>query len=148
MSRDFEAYKKSTYKWEPGHELHLRITKSSLTSDFDYCPQQYHYKRREGRKTPQTDAMVKGINIHNAMEEFYVYVRPNINKVLKLLNENKREEAFRLFIKSVPKPEEPWELGEGKVIAKRLDWELDRLETTQGDNFLPVINEDEIHVFT
>lgn len=148
MARDFEAYKKSTYKWEPGHELHLRITKSSLTSDFDYCPQQYYYKRIEGRKTPQTDAMVKGINIHNAMEEFYIFIRPNLSKVLKLLNDKKRQEAFDIFIKSVPKPETPWELDEGGVLAKRLEWELDRLELTQGYNFLPVINEDEIHVFT
>ena len=148
MTRDFEAYSKSTYQWEPGHEKHLRITKSSLTSDFDFCPQQYHFKRREGRKTPETDAMRKGTNVHNAMEEFYVYVRPNLDKVLKLLNDKKREEAFSLFVKSLPKPEEPYLLGEEEILFKRLEWELDRLEATQGQNFLPVINEDEIHVFT
>lgn len=148
MARDFEAYKKSTYDWKPGHELHLRITKSSLTSDFDFCPQQYHYKRREGRKSPQTDAMTKGTNVHDAMEQFYVYVRPNIKKVLQLLNNGDRDKAFELFVKSLPEPEQPYELGEHEVLMKRLEWELDRLELTQGEKFLPVINEDEIHVFT
>lgn len=150
MTRDFEAYKKSTYQWHPGHEKHLRITKSSLTSDFDFCPKQYEFTRIQGRKTPETDAMRKGTNIHNAMEEFYVLVRPVIDKALAFLNQNKRGEAFKLFWNSVPKPDEenPWELGEKQVLLKRINWELDRLEQTQGERFLPVINEDEVHVFT
>jgi hypothetical protein len=148
MARDFEAYKKSTYDWKPGHEKMLRITKSSLTSDFDFCPQQYYFKRILGRKSPQTDAMTRGINIHNAMEEFYVLVRPVLSKSLSLLKDGQRGEAFKLLWQSLPTPETPYELGEREVLIKRINWELDRLEMTKGEKFLPVINEDEIHVFT
>lgn len=142
-----EAYSKSTYDWSPGHEKSLRITKTSLTSDFTFCPQQYYYKRIEKRESPKTDHMIRGTNVHDAMEEFYVLVRPVLDKALKLLQKGDREEAFGLFWKSLPEPEEPYELDEESILRVRLEWELDRLLITEGKNFLPVINEESIHAF-
>ena len=67
--RDWEAYSKSTYDWKPGHEKRLRLTKSSLTSDFDFCPKQYEYKRIHKLPEPGTEAMTRGTNVHDAVEQ-------------------------------------------------------------------------------
>ena len=64
---NFAAYAKSSYIM--GDKPYLRITKTSLTSDFDFCPKQYEYKRIHQLPEPKTDAMTKGINVHNAIEE-------------------------------------------------------------------------------
>jgi hypothetical protein len=102
MTRDFAAYRKSTYQWEPGHELHLRITKSSLTSDFDYCPKQYEYKRLHRLPEHTTDAMWKGIHVHDAIEQFYVNVVALVGKAHSHLVAGKREEAMALFQQALP----------------------------------------------
>ena len=47
---NFEEYRKSTYNWHPGHDKELRITKSSLTSDFDFCPKQYWFSESKGAR--------------------------------------------------------------------------------------------------
>jgi len=147
MTRDFAAYRKSTYQWEPGHELHLRITKSSLTSDFDYCPKQYEYKRIHKLPEPQTDAMLKGINVHDAIEKFYINVAASVQKAHNLLEAGKRDEAMEIFYNALPVPDEPYILGEPQSIESRLKMDLDRLQQSGHENFLPVINELELHAF-
>ena len=127
MARDFKQYAKSTYQWGPGHEKHLRITKSSLTSDFDYCPKSYEYKRIHKLPEPGSDAMTKGTNVHDAIEGFYVNVVPYVQKAYDLLQANKRDEAMELFQKALPVPEEPYVLGEQASIDSRLEMDLDRL---------------------
>ena len=76
--RNWEAYGKSSYIM--GEKEYLRVTKSSLTSDFTFCQKQYEYKRIEGRKSPQTDDMTRGTNVHDAIEEFYILARPVYRK--------------------------------------------------------------------
>jgi hypothetical protein len=147
MPRNFAAYRKSTYDWMPGHEKHLRITKSSLTSDFDFCPQQYVFKRIEGRKQPETDDMRRGTNIHDAMEIYFVNVRPSVSKILALAKEGKDEEAFDLMWKCLPEPEEPYMLDEEDILLTRMQWEFARLIQTDGVNYLPIMNEEEVHTF-
>ena len=148
MARDFKQYSKSTYQWEQGHKKHLRITKSSLTSDFDYCPKSYEYKRIHQLPEPQTDPMIKGTNVHDAIEEFYVNVVPYVQKAYDLLKANKRDEAMELFQKALPVPEEPYVLGEQASIDSRLEMDLDRLLGDGVTRFLPIINELELHGFT
>ena len=145
--KNFEPYKKSTYQWKPGHEKALRITKSSLTSDFDFCPKQYEFKRIDGRKTPQTDDMLRGTNVHDAMEVFFINVKPAVNKILGLAKDNKDEEAFELMLKCLPEPEEPYHLDEEPILQKRLEWEYARLIASDGVDYLPIMNEDELHAF-
>jgi len=147
MSRDFAAYAKSTYQWEPGHEKYLRITKSSLTSDFDFCPKQYEFKRIEGRKQPETDDMRRGTNVHDAMELFFVNVKPSVDKILALAKQGKDEEAFGLMWKCLPIPEQEYELDEEPILQTRLEWEYARLIESDGKNYLPIMNEEEIHAF-
>jgi len=147
MSRDFAAYAKSTYGWKPGHEKHLRITKTSLTSDFDFCPKQYEYKRIHRLPEPTTDAMTKGTNVHDAVEVYYDNVIPLVNQIHKCLVEDRRTEAMELALSALPEPEEPYELGEEDVLFNRISWDLDRLLIEGPDKYLPIINELELHVF-
>ena len=142
---DFEEYAKSTYQWKPGHEKELRITKSSLTSDFDFCPKQYEYKRIEGRKSPQTDDMLRGTNIHDAMEIYFINVKPVVSKIKVLATEGKDEEAFSLMMKCLPEPEEPYTLDEDPIIQTRMEWEYARLLATDETHYLPIMNEEEVH---
>tara|TARA_R100001015_G_C4632918_1_gene197140 strand:+ start:1546 stop:2481 length:936 start_codon:yes stop_codon:yes gene_type:complete len=147
MSRDFAAYAKSTYKWKPGHEKYLRITKSSLTSDFDFCPKQYEFKRIEGRKQPETDDMRRGTNVHDAMELFFVNVKPSVDKILALAKQGKDEEAFGLMWRCLPVPEKEYVLDEEPILQTRLEWEYARLIESDGKNYLPIMNEEEVHAF-
>lgn len=143
--RDWAAYAKSTYQWEPGHEKMLRITKTSLTSDFDYCPKQYQYKRIHQLPEPSTDAMTKGTNVHNAIEEFYDNAMPIVEELFKLMQRDKREEALALALSILTEKE--YTLGEPPVIETRIRWDLERLLSVGPERFLPIMNELEVHAF-
>jgi CRISPR/Cas system-associated exonuclease Cas4 (RecB family) len=145
MSRNWAAYAKSTYQWQPGHEKMLRITKTSLTSDFDFCPKQYQYKRIHQLPEPSTDAMTKGTNVHDAVEEFYDNAMPIVEELFKLMQRDKREEALALALSILPEKE--YTLGEQPVIETRIKWDLERLLSVGPDKYLPIMNELEVHAF-
>jgi len=144
--RDWSAYAKSTYQWKPGHEKMLRITKSSLTSDFDFCPKQYEYKRIHRLPEPETTAMIKGTNVHNAIEYYYDNAMPIVDELYTLVQRDKMKEAIELA-KSIL-PDEDYQLGEQTSIDMRLHWDLLRLKHVGKDDYLPIINESEIHAYT
>jgi len=144
--RDWAAYAKSTYQWEPGHEKMLRITKSSLTSDFDFCPKQYEYKRIHRLPEPSTDAMTKGTNVHDAIEFYYNNVMPIVNELHTLVQRDKMKEALDLAKSVLPVKE--YQLGEQSSIDTRIHWDLQRLKHVGKDDYLPIINESEIHAYT
>lgn len=144
---DFAAYAKSVYDWKPGHEKRLRITKTSLTSDFDFCPKQYEYKRIHKLPEPKTDAMTKGINIHDAIEKYYVNVISSLDKLYSLMQDGKKSEALKLALEVCNVPNKSHELGEDAVIERRLSLDLDRLLLSGKDNYLPIMNEEEVHAF-
>jgi len=145
MSRDWSAYAKSTYQWTKDNDKYLRMTKTSLTSDFDFCPKQYEYKRVHKLPTPSSDAMIKGTNVHDAIEKYYDNVPPVVDKLLTLMQRGKREEALELALSVMP--EEEYQLGEEPSIEQRIKWDLERLLSSGKDNYLPVINELEVHAF-
>ena len=62
----------SCYFWHPkADDDHiLKITKSSL-SKYTTCPQQYFINYVLGMKEAQNDNMLRGINVHEAVELFY-----------------------------------------------------------------------------
>jgi len=144
---DFAAYAKSVYDWKPGHEKRLRVTKTSLTSDFDFCPKQYEYKRIHKLPEPKTDAMTKGINIHNAIEEYYINIIPKVDNLYSLMKHGRKEEAIELAMSVIDEPETPYLLGEEEVIRNRLSMDLDRLLGAGKENYLPIMNEEEVHAF-
>tara|TARA_R110002110_G_scaffold81915_2_gene213016 strand:+ start:834 stop:1796 length:963 start_codon:yes stop_codon:yes gene_type:complete len=142
------AYKTSTYLWEPGAEKKLRVTKTSLLSDFGYCPKQYEFKRIDGRKSPVTDAMTRGINVHDAMELFYVKVKPRLSEIINFAEKGEDEKALDLLLKSLPEPDEPYTLGEEPILLTRMEWEYARLLACEDkEEFLPVYNEVDVHAF-
>lgn len=140
--RDWEAYRKSSYIM--GEKPYLRVTKTSLTSDFDFCPKQYEYKRIHKLPEPSTDAMTKGNNVHEAIEKFYDNVPPVLDELHTLVQRDKWDEAMELALSVMPK--EDYVLGEDDSIRQRIQWDLERLRAGK-DNFLPVINELEVHAF-
>tara|TARA_R100000234_G_scaffold104849_1_gene74866 strand:+ start:5672 stop:6673 length:1002 start_codon:yes stop_codon:yes gene_type:complete len=143
--RDWSAYRKSTYEWNPEHEKMLRITKSSLTSDFDYCPKQYEYKRIHRLPEPETDVMIKGTNVHDAVEVYYNNIMPHLKELHTLMQRGKREEALTLALSAIPEKE--YTLGEEPIIENRILLDLERLLIEGPDNYLPIINELEVHAF-
>ena len=141
--RDWSAYAKSSYIM--GDKPYLRMTKTSLTSDFDFCPKQYEYKRIHKLPEPSTDAMVKGTNVHDAIEQYYDNVIPILDKLYTLVQRDKMKEAIELAISVIP--EKKYELGEETPIEQRIMWDLQRLRSVGKENYLPIINESEIHAF-
>lgn len=141
--RDWEAYRKSSYIM--GEKPYLRMTKTSLTSDFDFCPKQYEYKRIHRLPEPSTDAMMKGNNVHDAIEKFYDNVPPVLDEIYTLMQRDKRQEALELALSVIP--EQEYVLGEGPSIEQRIRWDLERLLAGGKENYLPVINELEVHAF-
>ena len=144
--RNWEAYSKSTYDWKPGHEKRLRLTKSSLTSDFDFCPKQYEYKRIHRLPEPGTEAMTRGTNVHDAIEHYYDHVAPHLDELCTLMQRGKRDEALALAMSVLP--EEDYQLGETPIIETRLRWDLERLLSGGKEDYLPIINETEIHAYS
>ena len=141
--RDWEAYRKSSYIM--GEKPYLRMTKTSLTSDFDFCTKQYEYKRIHRLPEPSTDAMMKGNNVHDAIEKFYDNVPPVLDELYTLMQRDKRQEALELALSVIP--EQEYVLGEGPSIEQRIRWDLERLLAGGKENYLPVINELEVHAF-
>ena len=141
--RDWSAYAKSSYIM--GDKPYLRMTKTSLTSDFDFCPKQYEYKRIHKLPEPSTDAMVKGTNVHDAIEEYYDNIMPHVKELYTLMQRDKKEEALQLALSVLE--EQDYKLGEQGIIETRLNWDLQRLLAEGPDNYLPIINELEVHAF-
>jgi len=141
--RDWSAYAKSSYIM--GDKPYLRMTKTSLTSDFDFCPKQYEYKRIHKLPEPQTDAMLKGTNVHDAIEEYYDNIMPHVKELYTLMQRDKKEEALQLALSVLE--EQDYKLGEQGIIETRLNWDLQRLLAEGPDNYLPIINELEVHAF-
>tara|TARA_R100001510_G_C7654272_1_gene212911 strand:+ start:2788 stop:3738 length:951 start_codon:yes stop_codon:yes gene_type:complete len=128
-----------------GDKPYLRMTKTSLTSDFDFCPKQYEYKRIHKLPEPSTDAMVKGTNVHDAIEEYYDNIMPHVKELYTLMQRDKKEEALQLALSVLE--EQDYKLGEQGIIETRLNWDLQRLLAEGPDNYLPIINELEVHAF-
>ena len=141
--RDWSAYAKSSYIM--GDKPYLRMTKTSLTSDFDFCPKQYEYKRIHRLPEPSTDAMIKGTNVHDAIEKYYDNVTPVLEELHTLMKRDKRQEALELALSVIP--EQEYRLGEEGSIEQRIRWDLERLLSGGTEDYLPIINESEIHAF-
>ena len=141
--RDWSAYAKSSYVYK--EKDYLRITKTSLTTDFDFCPRQYEYKRIHRLPEPGTDAMVKGTNVHDAIEKYYDNALPVLDELHTLVQRSKMDEALELALSVIPKKE--YKLGEEPSIRQRLLWDLQRLKASGKEDYLPIINESEIHAF-
>lgn len=127
---------KSCYDWtnKKDDNILLRISKSSL-GEFTFCEQQYFIKRCVGMKEPQNENMLRGTNVHDAVELFYNTVDVDYAKTLTV------EELKNYFKESFPIPAEPYYLDEDLHIDRFIDIEVARFLKSNPYNFLPTGNE-------
>ena len=67
-----DSDKESSYQWYPGFDLDamMRVSKSSHNA-FGFCQHQYFIKYVLGVKEPSNDAMTRGSNVHDAIDDWY-----------------------------------------------------------------------------
>ena len=141
----------STYAWHPNigdDNLILRVSKSSM-STFQFCEQQYFIKYILGVKEEQNDDMLRGTNVHDAMEDFYDTV--DLDRAGSDIQSVR--DHFYSYIPHQSKEKEwggetiepqPFELGERIHLQRMMDLESTRFMHSDKEHFLPVINEDSI----
>ena len=130
----------SSYGYHPGVEdKHLlKLTKSSVGQS-DFCAQQYFIKYPLGVKEPENDNMIRGTNVHDAVEQFYYDV--DLDSVRGL---QEVEDVYGYFVSLIPNMES-YQLGEEEHIRKYLWVEAERALDCNLDYFLPVGNELTLH---
>ena len=106
---------------------------------------QYEYKRIHRLPEPSTDAMVKGTNVHDAIEKYYDNVPTVLDELYTLVQRDKWDEAMQLALSVIP--EQDYQLGEEGSIEQRIRWDLQRLQSGGKEAYMPVINELEVHAF-
>ena len=89
--------------------------------------------------------MVRGTNVHDAVEVYYNQIMPHLDELYTLMQRDKREEALALALSVMPEKE--YTLGEEPIIEMRIKGDLERLLGEGPDNYLPIINETEVHAF-
>jgi len=149
----------SSYSWKPGDGTILRISKSSLGT-FGFCPKQYEFVYIEGIRDDVNDDMVRGTNVHEATGEFYNRVGEQSEAIMQMHDDGYRQRALTALIDCFPAPEEfefrhetdrvvpIYQYGEDEPIRQLAEWELERLMSTRGEDFLPVGNEQWVSVRT
>lgn len=139
-----KSYDNSTYAWQPGTDKVLRISKSSL-GKYTFCPYQYKLSYIHRLPSIESEAMVKGTNVHSIVEYFWDNVDDVLDEALTLIEENKELQAKAKLKSVIPAPPEPYRLGEEEVIDKWLEWQYNRLVITEGVNWKAVGNEVSFH---
>tara|TARA_R110000851_G_scaffold220568_3_gene373360 strand:+ start:9973 stop:10908 length:936 start_codon:yes stop_codon:yes gene_type:complete len=131
----------SCYDWHPGKadNVLLRMSKSSVMSDYGFCQQQYFIKRGIGMKEPQNDNMLRGTNVHDSLEMFYQ--RVDIKKAQQV------DDIYAYFKECFGKPheirsqQELFTLDEDTHIDRLIVAEVERFNACDPDHFLPTGNE-------
>ncbi len=150
----------STYAWSPDDDsgMILRVTKSALGT-FNWCKKQYEFEKMMGLRGLTQPHHIRGVNLHNALEEFYERIDTDV--VLEALDAGLKQKALALVYAAFPPPEElhrheedeasgttVLQYGEGDGIRTLAEWELERIEITRGEEFMPVGNEQWVDVVT
>ena len=141
----------SCYHWHPemADNVILRMSKSSLLSDFGFCQQQGFIKRIVGMKEPQNDNMLRGTNVHDSVELFYDRVDPTYaESLLFTKGDGKEQERVSQYFKGCfPKPpeirsaQEAFYLDEDLHLDRWRQVEVERFFGSDPENFLPTGNE-------
>jgi len=127
---------KSSYQWKPGMKgIIPRVSKSSR-GQLSFCAQQYFIKYVLGVKEPENDAMIRGTNVHNAVEEFYRSVSVSYAASMRSYGYDTLLQYFMEFI-----PDESYTLGEEKHLKRFFTAEAQRFMTAEINFFLPIANE-------
>ena len=132
----------STYQYHPGmpENVILRMSKSSV-GDYGFCQQQYFIKRVLGVKEPETEAMIRGSNVHDATEDFYNNLTIEDAVALKKHGYERVLKHFRTFIPDSSPKRGVFELGEQEHLDKLFVAEAKRFMVSNPEYFKPVGNE-------
>lgn len=139
-----KSYEESSYNWMPGMDGLLRISKSSLGSH-GFCPLKYKFSYIYRLPSEESEAMVRGTNVHNIVEYFWNHIDDVLDEVLTLIADDKKHVAKEKLFSVIPSPPTPYELGEQVVIEKWFDWQWNRLLITEGKHWKPIGNEVSAH---
>ena len=145
--------KASAYNWKPSDEGILRISKSSLGT-FGWCPQQYYLNYFARLPQETQDYHVRGNNCHYAVEEFYKRIPPFLDDIIAAHEQGYYAKALQMMMDAFPAydeidfrderdpaPNEPYQYGEPEILRQLAEWEMERLISTGGEDFLPIGNE-------
>jgi hypothetical protein len=134
---EVESYKNSTYAWNPLEDATkiLRVTKSSLGT-FAWCPQQYYLEKFKGLRSEQRYYHDRGLNVHDMVEYFWANF-DKTDEALKLIADERYDEAKQLLYDTIPMPTTPYSYGEEDQIEQWLDWQFERLIQTNGKYWKP-----------
>jgi len=144
------SYRLSAYNWQPGMKnedgevMKLRMSKPTITG-FAFCPYHYYLQNILGHKSTETPAMVKGANTDNVVEYFWKAIPEHLEEIKSLVKENKHNQAYEKMKSVIPTPPEPYQNNEPASIDTWLSWQWDRFLVTNGENWLPTGNEEEVH---
>ena len=145
-----KSYEESSYKW-PVEGKKLRMTKSTISA-YEWCPYQYFLTYVMGQRGEETEAMVRGTNVHNVVEYFWHKVDDAMDEIKELLDDDKPAMAREKLKKLFPYPEEGYHHNEEVVIDQWFEWQWARLlvchESDMIDSWKPVGNEVEVHAET
>jgi len=67
-----ELNKQSTYTWTPDSDKMIRVSKSTLGTYSDWCPQQLWLSKVCPRVEKVEDYLIIGSNVHDRIEQFYI----------------------------------------------------------------------------
>ena len=142
-----KSYEESSYAWpEKGNKL--RITKSSL-GGFKWCPQQYYFSTVLRLPSDETEAMVRGTNVHNVVEYFWKRAEENLDEIVSLMDDDKHAVAKQLAESFMVSPDDGWKHDEAECLDVWFNWQWLRFLVCYTDKipklWLPVGNEYEAH---
>lgn len=125
--------KEFTYDWDyTKDEPILKISKSSMGS-FNWCPIKYQFSYIEGRKTDQTEAMLKGSIVHNSREDWF-------NKVDIAKAEDMSEQELKVYFMSLYPIDGHSDIY-SVMASNSASLFLNAKSEDKLDTFLPVVNE-------
>jgi len=134
--------KESSYQWHPGFDLDamMRVSKSSHNA-FGFCQHQYFIKYVLGVKEPPNDAMTRGSNVHDAIDDWYANF--DLDHAIKLKAKG-YQAVLEWFLSLMPESNSErgdFELDEQEHLRKIMVVEARRFMDSDSKYFLPVGNE-------
>jgi len=131
----------SSYQWHPNFKnAMMRVSKSSQSA-FGFCQHQYFIKYVLGVKEPSNDAMTRGSNVHDAVDDWYAGFDLEHGIALK---EKGYHAVLEWFLSQIPDSNSErgvFELDEYEHLRRFMVVEARRFMDSDSKYFLPVGNE-------
>jgi len=148
----------SSYKWKPGDDAIIRVSKSTLGA-VDWCLQQLWLDKTLSVERQSTEAMTVGNDVHHALERFYMHGdddNDNIEVAAEAMLKGHTRQAYDALEPLFPsahdmvenKWRDPRDMSQPFYTAPyalNREWlirhEMERLRHTDPSDFLPLGNE-------